>query len=284
MRALNKLESLGLDLLSHDLSLLPQAWAQWLDYLQTYHRSLAPYPEPIGPPKVTPHATIRRRIEELIEVCLPPLTTGVIQQPVFLGLAEHKGERERLNREHTAVFNVDLDEDGPLREEYLPRSRPISNVEISKRQCDNSPRHLPPPAIWSPAADPPIYRVRPVYQAVQGPSAIMHCQYSQAEMYQRQVDMAFHMTSTAESRSLDYTAVHSHVFSQDWYQSNASLWPGFQTHQAIATHPVPDVPLYLPLQYCVPLPITRSQRYDANGILQTDIGPSRTMPIPWLRT
>lgn len=167
MRALNKLESLGLDLLSHDLSLLPRAWEQWLDHMQTYHRSLAPYPEPIGPPKDTPHVIIRRVIEDLIAAGSPPISTGVLPEPVFLGLEERKKERERerLAKEQVDLFDLDLDEDGPLREEYLPRKPRTINRKASEQLA----KELPPPAEWSPAADPPIHRTRPTYQAVQRP-------------------------------------------------------------------------------------------------------------------
>lgn len=166
MRALNRLESLGLDLLSHDLSMLPRAWAQWLDHMQTYHRSLAPYPEPIGPPKDTPHVIIRRVIEDLIAAGSPPMSTGVLPEPVFLGLEERKKERERerLAKAHIDLSALDLDEDGPIREQYLLKPRMIerqSGTQLAKE--------LPPPAEWSPAADPPIHRTRPTYHAVQRP-------------------------------------------------------------------------------------------------------------------
>jgi hypothetical protein len=173
MRALNRLESLGLDLLSHDLSLLPRAWEQWLNHMQTYHRSLAPYPEPIGPPKDTPHVIIRRMIEELIVAGSPPMTTGVLPEPVFLGLEERKKERERerLAKEQINLLDLDLDEDGPLKEEYMSKMPRTAGRLEGDRKIVIQPmtKGLPPPAEWSPAADPPIHRTRPTYQAVQRP-------------------------------------------------------------------------------------------------------------------
>ncbi|GJJ07440.1 hypothetical protein Clacol_001642 [Clathrus columnatus] len=170
IRALNKLEALGLDLLSHDLSLPPQAWMQWLDHIQSYHRSLTPYPEPIGPPKETPHTMIRHFIEDLIAVGSPSETTGGIPKPVFLSLAERPKGQSTDPLTHTGIeqfdlSEVDLDKDGPLREEYVPRKRPNKERDEKGRFL----KDLPPPAEWSPAADPPIHRIRPVYQAVQGP-------------------------------------------------------------------------------------------------------------------
>lgn len=82
------------------------------------------------------------------------------------------------------IMEIDLDEDGPLREEYIPRRR--TSVRDTSRDnqteiilpsllqhCDwqMRERSLPPPAKWSPAADEPIrrddHRVQGQYVAVQ---------------------------------------------------------------------------------------------------------------------
>ncbi|KAF8532287.1 hypothetical protein JB92DRAFT_3104088 [Gautieria morchelliformis] len=172
MRALNRLESLGLDLLSHDLSMLPRAWEQWLDHMQTYHHSLAPYPEPIGPLKDTLHIIIRHMIEDLILAGSPPMTTGVLPDPVFLGLEECKKEceQERLAKEQVKLLDLDLDEDRPLREQYLAKKpRMADRLKGDRKAIEHMMKGLPPPAEWSPATDPPIHRTRPTYQAVQRP-------------------------------------------------------------------------------------------------------------------
>ncbi|KAF8532549.1 hypothetical protein JB92DRAFT_3103613 [Gautieria morchelliformis] len=172
MRALNRLESLGLDLLSHNLLMLPRVWEQWLDHMQTYHRSLAPYPEPIRPPIDTLHIIIRRMIEDLILAGSPPMTTGVLPEPVFLGLEECKKEceQERLAKEQVKLLDLDLDEDGPLREQYLAKKpRTADRLEGDRKAIEHMTKGLPPPAEWCPAADPPIHRARPTYQAVQRP-------------------------------------------------------------------------------------------------------------------
>lgn len=168
IHALNKLEILGLDLLSHDLSLPLQAWLQWLEHIQSYHRSLAPYPEPIGPPKETPHTMIRHSIDELMAAGSPTHATSPVPAPVFLGLAERNKEGSVdafVVQGQFDLYEVDLDKDGPLREEYFPKKK--TNKE--KNEKGRWLQDLPPPAGWSPAADPPIHRSRPVYQAVQGP-------------------------------------------------------------------------------------------------------------------
>lgn len=168
IRALNKLEVLGLDLLSHDLSLPSQAWTQWLEHIQSYHRSLAPYPEPIGPPKETPHTMIRHTIDELVLAGNRAQMPNAVPAPVFLDLVEQHAEHfnDSLTvQEQYDLSEVDLDKDGPLREEYLPKRKTTKEREEKVRWLQD----LPPPAEWSPAADPPIHRVRPVYQAVQGP-------------------------------------------------------------------------------------------------------------------
>lgn len=126
---------------------------------------------------------------------------STVPEPVFLGL-EHR-RREKRCIEDTAlegvdVLEIDLDEDGPLRQEYLPK-RHISRAGslrsvISKDGLESqasieqaqhwdkrdsmtidTERLLPPPAKWSPAADEPIFRERGrisgQYVAVQPPVA-----------------------------------------------------------------------------------------------------------------
>ncbi|KAF8528987.1 hypothetical protein BU17DRAFT_80138 [Hysterangium stoloniferum] len=273
MRALNRLESLGLDLLSHDLSLLPQAWSQWLEYMQNYHRALAPYPEPIGPPKDTPHYVIRCAIEELIAAGAPPLATGVIPEPIFLGLAERRRDREheRLSKEQLDILNVDLDEDGPLRDEYLPKRQGKARSEQGRRVSDSSAKVLPPPAEWSPAADPPIHRTRPVYEAVQRapPAPILahaHPHVIETQLpfmhthtysYPNRTDASLqdhppnsHVRTHGRNASHDWTFPHSQQYSgqfnQNFYRDNGyspqhnamySSIPALPSHNATRLRP-----------------------------------------------
>lgn len=138
---------------------------------------------------------IRRVIEEIVQAPVA-CSTSSVPQPVFLGLEERK--REKMEQEHAMaadVLEIDLDEDGPLREEYLPKRR-ISgagshrnSVSIIPPIIDSMPditahwQHshvqemgnlLPPPARWSPAGDEPILRERNrvsgQYVAVQPPA------------------------------------------------------------------------------------------------------------------
>ena len=72
-----------------------------------------------------------------------------------------------------AMDDINLDEDGPLREEYLPRRRTNGKVGFSSSANSTAQHSLPPPAKWSPAADEPIFRDRQRmsgnYVAVQAP-------------------------------------------------------------------------------------------------------------------
>lgn len=189
---LNKIEAVTLDIFSYDLSISSQQWSQWLAHVMSYHISLSSptFPQPISRPSSNPHSIIRRVIEEIIQA--PSCKSAAsIPQPVFLGLEERL--RERSEKEQVMamdVLEIDLDEDGPLREEYLPKRR-ASKLGSQSRHGDDlvngqnlggdkwgipdmsAVKSLPPPAKWSPAGDEPILRdrnrVSGQYVAVQAP-------------------------------------------------------------------------------------------------------------------
>ncbi|KAH7930028.1 hypothetical protein BV22DRAFT_1125195 [Leucogyrophana mollusca] len=188
--SLNKLEFLALDVFSHDLSISPSAWSEWLGHLFSYHQSLSSqaHPQPISRPFSSPHSIIRKTIEE---IAAAPHSSS---DPVFLGLEQRTREKlgldEGLYDRYTEGPEIDLDEDGPLREEYLPKRRVSNGSSYSRHDALANPipqlgmdyvenhglRHqvgiaLPPPAKWSPAGDEPIFRDRNAasgrYMAVQ---------------------------------------------------------------------------------------------------------------------
>lgn len=193
VQSLNKLESLALDILSHDLTISPAAWRQWLGHMFAYHVSLSPppYAQPISRPSSNPQSIVRKVIEEIMEAPL----THPSSEPVFLSFEQRS--KTKLNGAETCAdvshetYDIDLDEDGPLREEYLPRRR-VSNGSAKSRRSSELPLRaeaerrelrepttsqnrntLPPPSKWSPAADEPIRRAsdRPaLYMPVQPPA------------------------------------------------------------------------------------------------------------------
>ena len=226
IESLNKLESLALDVFSHDLSTPPRDWSQWLTHLIEYHQSLSSptRPQPISRPSTNPHSIIRKILEEIIQA--PVGIDSSIPEPVFLGLEVRR--REKLGiEEYTAdsidVLEIDLDEDGPLREEYLPKrrvsrtdsvrsikSRDASDSQIRVGQGNwenrdltiaNVAKVLPPPAKWSPAADEPIFRERGrasgQYVAVQPPLAAAHFAMPLPPVYQQEVRYQNWPTSAA---------------------------------------------------------------------------------------
>lgn len=193
---LNNLEALALDIFLYDLSVSNRDWSQWLAHVRSYHLSLSSplHVQPISRPSTNPHSIIRKAIEEIIQAPAACTISSSVPQPVFLGLEERK--REILEREQTmndSVLEIDLDEDGPLREEYLPRRRisgaaslhgPRSRIgdpyltttalhSLAKNSQVDTTKELPPPAKWSPAGDEPILRernrVNGHYVAVQAP-------------------------------------------------------------------------------------------------------------------
>ncbi|KAF9534924.1 hypothetical protein CPB83DRAFT_755408 [Crepidotus variabilis] len=167
---LNRLESLALDIFSYDLSISNQQWSQWLGHVMSYHISLtAPgRPQPISRPSANPHMMVRRVIDEIMQSRCPIVAADGLPQPVFLGLEDRIRERaEKEAAMSVDVLEIDLDEDGPLREEYLPKRRASKQLPhaTNKPQFMALPelatiKVLPPPAKWSPSGDEPILRER----------------------------------------------------------------------------------------------------------------------------
>jgi hypothetical protein len=172
IQTLNQLESLTLDIFAYDLSISAGDWSDWLSHVMSYHVSLLSpsHRQPISRPSTNPHLIIKIAIEEIVNAprachfdCLQP-------QPVFIGLEERRKEKQEKGQK-AEVLEIDLDEDGPLREEYMPKRRvsgasptcSTENISASQRpswEVDVSTveNHLPPPAKWSPAGDEPIFR------------------------------------------------------------------------------------------------------------------------------
>lgn len=134
-------------------------------------------PQPISRPSSNPHTIVRRAIEEITQASVA--LAGGVPQPVFLGFEERLHEKlEREAAMSVDVLEIDLDEDGPLREEYLPKrrsSKVTSQNSVSQHinATEVTVNVLPPPAKWSPAGDEPILRERNrssgQYLAVQAP-------------------------------------------------------------------------------------------------------------------
>ncbi|KAH7916132.1 hypothetical protein BJ138DRAFT_996387 [Hygrophoropsis aurantiaca] len=186
-QSLNKLEFLALEIFCHDLSITPSAWSEWLNHLLSYHQLLSSHihPQPISRPSSSPHSIIRTTIEEIART---PESAG---NPVFLGLEQRTQEKLGMDtspyQSNVDGVEIDLDEDGPLREEYLPKRRTSNGssyarqgVVVNSRPPLSTKNHfanyqlgvaLPPPAKWSPAGDEPIFRERNLanghYMAVQ---------------------------------------------------------------------------------------------------------------------
>ncbi|KZT12540.1 uncharacterized protein LAESUDRAFT_640316 [Laetiporus sulphureus 93-53] len=176
VQSLNKLEALALDIFRYNLSISVQDWNDWLSKLLAYHSSLNSLtcPQPISRPSTSPHTIIRKAIEMLHEVrmvsptcrcCDEETCSTAPPEPIFVNLEDRKKDTQEAARpyeETVDVLEIDLDEDGPLREEYLPRRRVSSastsrHTELRNRAVESG-RLLPPPAKWSPAADEPIVR------------------------------------------------------------------------------------------------------------------------------
>lgn len=188
VQLLNRLESSALAIFRHDLSISPQQWVTWLSHLSGYHSSLSSAAQqPIGRPSANPHLIIKKALDELLHMpiesprCDETRSIVLPPGPVFIGLEERRREhavkeaaREQSRNE---ILDIDLDEDGPLREEYLPKRRVNNPRDWELTRAPFKPiapgRTLPPPAKWSPENDEPIMwsHSRPVrsYLAPQPP-------------------------------------------------------------------------------------------------------------------
>ncbi|KAH9899963.1 hypothetical protein C8Q73DRAFT_743787 [Cubamyces lactineus] len=166
VRSLNKLEALALDIFQYDLSITPQQWSSWLSELLGYHASLSSpmFPQPISRPSTSPHVIIRQALEMLVNAKETDSSSDAqsgsgLPRPVFVSLDEPKQDKADHYDAYTDdVLEIDLDEDGPLREEYLPRRRHTSKSRYSNDSYTRTDHGLPPPAKWSPSGDEPIVR------------------------------------------------------------------------------------------------------------------------------
>lgn len=262
IESLNRLESLALDIFSHDLSTPARAWTQWLTHLTDYHQSLSSpaRPQPISRPSANPHSIIRKALSDILGA-----PAGDSPEPVFLGLEERKREKlgiEDPSSDSVDVLEIDLDEDGPLREEYLPKrrvSRAGSVRSVTSREASDSKipfdqtrdwdawdarnieseKVLPPPAKWSPAADEPIFRERGRasghYVAVQPSIPAAH----------------FAVSLPPYQQAPNWPAVPGYI------PLNQHLVPGFLYDPAPPSQQT--LPAYTPYSYATPITHSRTQ-------------------------
>lgn len=175
IQSINRLELTALAVMGHDLSVTPKAWEWWLAHLQQYQSCIEPvtnhFPAPICRPSTSDsHTIVRRMVADLVQLHgrFGLMASTIVAQPIFSSLltCEFYRKAESCHEETYDTFEIDLDEDGPLREEYVPKRRvSASKTEIHRRSVSSetnnvtyvSPR-LPAPSEWSPHADPPLAR------------------------------------------------------------------------------------------------------------------------------
>ncbi|KAF7359584.1 hypothetical protein MVEN_00682100 [Mycena venus] len=122
---LNKLESLTLDIFAYNLSVPSSDWRQWLSHLVSYHQLYSPlHLQPISRPSTNPRPIVLLALNEIIQATAACNFNSACPQPVFIGIGGRR--RERMEKEQARsvdVLEIDSDEDGPLREEYMPKRR-----------------------------------------------------------------------------------------------------------------------------------------------------------------
>ncbi|KAG6878247.1 hypothetical protein C0993_010019 [Termitomyces sp. T159_Od127] len=245
IQSLNNLESLTLDIFAYDLTISSQ--------------SSPMHSQPISRPSNNPHSIIRRAIDEIIQA--PTASDAYpVPQPVFVGLEQRK--REKMEKEQvlaSEVMEIDLDKDGPLREEYLPKRRISASASHHNSNASQPPsvasnlitaqswerrnihdveKSLPPPAKWSPAGDEPILRERNrvsgQYVAVQPP--ILHVAAAYPPPYHPPVDVygQYHWNNVT----------YAPVKPQSNYVFDFPVLSNSNHHMAYSTYPyVPQIPI-----------------------------------------
>lgn len=174
VREFNELERLLLMHTSYCLAVPSDAWATWLGRLHALQSSTPYIRPPLAPigsmPLPDNHLFMANTIARLAASSLP-LANGSLSEPFFLGKAERVKAREEEIEAYTDLFeeDIDLDEDGPLKEEYLPKGireererrqqREIELQALRKARVEALEQaRLPPPSEWSPENDPVIER------------------------------------------------------------------------------------------------------------------------------
>ncbi|KIY73792.1 hypothetical protein CYLTODRAFT_406502 [Cylindrobasidium torrendii FP15055 ss-10] len=248
---LNELEAHALRLFEYELNISNVQWSQWMQHILGYHTSLSSsHIQPISRPSSNPISIIRRTIDEIMQAPAACNFDPTQPEPIFVGLDERR--RESLEKERQQAMELsefDMDEGGPLREEYIPKRRvnavaPIRS-DVSRENIQDPGRwprmsehgkELPPPAKWSPAGDEPILRDRNRtsghYMAVRPTHGYPIAPYAQDIRYQAQHHWsAGYVPQQPMSMAYPYDAPH---------------------HQG--------VPVYRqPLPYAVPMSHSRSQ-------------------------
>lgn len=169
IRNINRLELFALKVLGHDLSVNPVDWEKWLQYLYHYHMTRYPYPAPIQRPSMSdPITHVRKVLEDLIDIKESgheQTQTPFPPRPAFCPTSLITGKKAATPA-GTSLLEFDLDEDGPLREEYAIKqaSRVTSKTSFQRteslgiRMSKGGATRVPPPAEWSPSYDPPLSR------------------------------------------------------------------------------------------------------------------------------
>ncbi|KAL4241944.1 hypothetical protein ABKN59_000550 [Abortiporus biennis] len=258
VHSLNMLESLALDLFSYNLVIPTGEWTRWLTQLLSYHVSLSSpaFPQPISRPSTSPHTIIRKALDSLVSSSAE-IEEGnyrdSVPQPIFLGLEEQKKDRfgsHAFVEENIDVLEIDLDEDGPLREEYLPRRR-ISAAGSMRAPYDRATeveRILPPPAKWSPESDEPITR----------------CQLRAQGQYVAPQPIAHHPLPVQQVATLPPPPFHQAL------EVSRNIWPVENVVQKqqepIGRHHFPSVystqqPTYVGYEFAYPVSHSRSQSF-----------------------
>jgi len=172
-------------------------------------------------------------------------------------LEERRREKFEKERAETCVdvLEIDLDEDGPLREEYLPKRRVSGSVrsfdsaDIFARRVavDNWEKRsfeidklLPPPAKWSPSGDEPILRERNRvsghYVAVQ-PPRLSTLPFAVSPSYHHQIhDIGYQNWPSADGYVLKQPSATAYTYDAGPHHLTQPTYSAYPLVLPIASH------------------------------------------------
>ncbi|KDQ16133.1 hypothetical protein BOTBODRAFT_268966 [Botryobasidium botryosum FD-172 SS1] len=198
--SLRELEAAALACMEHNLVVSSEEWLAWLQHLRSLQVHVLSPGKAVGGEKE--NAGMHRRALDVLDGLIWQAGQGGMS--VGLGLPSHAVQSPAVEADcsYDDQSSLDLDADGPLRDDYKPNAKVALGRSASlngqtarthhPRQASldgRVQRGLPTPAQWNPStaafdSPQPPSRPRPQYEAIQRPVINAYCASGQDQMPQ----------------------------------------------------------------------------------------------------